>query len=72
MRQYLDKVTQNFDTLIINRGKDDGVVIMSLSEYNSLCATQHELTSRVNEARLDTAISKLKAGASFPRELKEE
>ena len=40
IKRYLDEVTQNFETLIINRGKDNGVVIMSLAEYNSLRATQ--------------------------------
>jgi antitoxin YefM len=72
IKQYLDKVTQNFDTLIINRGKDEGVVIMSLAEYNSLCATQHELSSKTNEARLDSAILKLKDGTSFSKDLIEE
>ena len=33
IKQYLDKVTDNFETLIINRGKDSGVVIMSLEDY---------------------------------------
>lgn len=55
-------MTQNFETLIINRGKDNGVVIMSLAEYNSLCATKHELLSKENEKRLDAAIGKLKSG----------
>lgn len=49
IKRYFDKVTQNFETLIINRGKDNGVVIMSLAEYNSLCATKHELLSKENE-----------------------
>ena len=49
IKRYFDKVTQNFETLIINRGKDNGVVIMSLAEYNSLCSTQHELSSKENE-----------------------
>ena len=44
IKKYLDNVTQNFETLIINRGKDTGVVIMSIDEYNSLAATQHELS----------------------------
>ena len=39
IKQYLDRVTENFEILIINRGKDSGVVIMSLDEYNSLNAT---------------------------------
>lgn len=72
IKNYLDRVTQNFETLIINRGKDNGVVIMSLSEYNSLQATQHELSSRENERRLDSAIEKLKTGNSFSKNLIEE
>lgn len=72
IKRYLDKVTQNFETLIINRGKDNGVVIMSLAEYNSLCATQHELSSKENEKRLDAAIEKLKSGKSEGKNLIEE
>ncbi len=72
IKKYLDKVTQNFETLIINRGKDKGVVIMSLSEYNSLYATQHELSSKENERRLDAAIDKLKKGSAYQKGLMEE
>lgn len=72
VKKYLDRVTDDSETLIINRGKDTGVVIISLDEYNSLRATQHELSSKVNESRLDTAIAKLKNGSSFPKELVEE
>lgn len=72
IKKYLDKVTKNFETLIINRGKDNGVVIISLDEYNSLTATQNELSSRINEARLDSAIEKLKKGSSFQKDLIEE
>jgi antitoxin YefM len=69
IKRYLDNVTRNFETLIINRGKDTGVVIMSLEEYNSLKATNHELSSRINEQRLDSAIDKLKNGSSFQKDL---
>ncbi len=69
IKSYLDKVVKNFETLIINRGKDSGIVVMSLDEYNSLMATNHELSSRKNEARLDAAIEKLTGGHSFPKEL---
>lgn len=69
IKKYLDNVTSNFETLIINRGKDSGVVVMSLDEYNSLSATQHELSSKKNEQRLDSAIEKLKAGDSFQKNL---
>ena len=69
IKRYLDRVTENFDTLIINRGKDNGVVIMSLDEYNSLSATHHEFSSKANEQRLDSAIEKLKQGKSFQKDL---
>jgi antitoxin YefM len=69
IKQYFDRVINNFETLIINRGKDTGVVIMSLDEYNSLTATQHELSSRINEQRLDSAIEKLSKGESFQKDL---
>jgi len=71
IKQYLDRVTENFETLIINRGKDRGVVIMSLDEYNSLLATNHELSSKSNEQRLDSAIEKLKTGLTFQKDLVE-
>lgn len=69
IKKYLDTVTENFETLIINRGTDSGVVVISLDEYNSLTATQHELSSKINESRLDSAIEKLKKRSSFQKEL---
>ena len=60
IKRYFDQVTDNSETMIINRGKEKGVVIMSLNEYNSLNATLHELSSKINEIRLDNAIGKLK------------
>jgi antitoxin YefM len=72
IKSYLDRVTKNFETLIINRGKDSGIVVMSLDEYNSLMATNHELSSRKNEMRLDSALEKLKSGKSSAKDLIEE
>lgn len=72
IKKYLDNVTLNFETLIINRGKDTGVVIISIEEYNSLSATQHELSSGNNEKRLDSAIEKFKSGKSFQKDLLDE
>lgn len=72
IKTYLDKVAKNFETLIINRGKDAGIVVMSLTEYNSLVATNHELSSRTNEMRLDSAIEKLKNKKSFEKALIED
>ena len=72
IKAYLDKVAKNFETLIINRGKDSGIVVMSLEEYNSLMATNYELSSRKNEQRLDSSIDKLKNKNVFIKELIED
>ena len=69
IKRYLDKVSQNFETLVIHRGKDDGIVIISLAEYNSLCATQHELSSKRNQERLDLAIDQMKSGKTETKNL---
>jgi antitoxin YefM len=67
-----NKVAINFEILIINRGKDSGIVVISLEEYNSLIATNYELSNRTNESRLDSAIDKFKRGKSFSEDLIEE
>ena len=69
IKKYLDDVSENFETLIINRGKDSGVVVISLKEYNSLHATQLELSSKTNEKRLDSAIEKVKKRKGFYQRL---
>ncbi|MRJ07757.1 type II toxin-antitoxin system prevent-host-death family antitoxin [Ornithobacterium rhinotracheale] len=72
LKSYLNKVAKNFETLIINRGKESAIVVLSLDEYNSLMATNYELSSRKNEQRLDAAIVKLKSGDSFEKTLIED
>jgi antitoxin YefM len=72
IKKYLDDVNDNNETLIINRGKDLSVVVLSLSEYNSMCATQHEVSSKTNEQRLDRAIEKARSKSSFHKDLIEE
>jgi antitoxin YefM len=72
IKHYLDRVTEHFETLVINRGKGRGIVIMSIDEYNALCATRHELSSESNRIRLDTAIEKLQADTTFEKQLLEE
>jgi antitoxin YefM len=72
IKKYLDMVIDDFELLVINRGKDKAVVVMSLDEYNSWQATIHELSSKANRDRLDQAIQQFKEGKSFERDLIEE
>ena len=69
IKTYLDKVSENFETLIINRGKESGIVVMSLDEYNSLMATNYELSSKKNEQRLDASIESLKNKKGITKKL---
>jgi antitoxin YefM len=71
IKKYINIVSEDFETLIINRGKDQGVVIISLDEYNSMLATSHELSSKKNQKRLDSAIDKLKKGKGFQKKIME-
>jgi antitoxin YefM len=68
-KHYLDKVTNERETLIINRGKDIGVVIISLEEYNSLNATLHEMSSKKNMEVLDASIKQFKKDKHFRKKL---
>jgi antitoxin YefM len=68
-KQYLDKVTNEHETLIINRGKDIGVVIISLEQYNSLNATLHEMSSKKNMEVLDASIKQFEEGKFFQKKL---
>lgn len=69
IKKYINRVSKDFETLIINRGGDKGVVVMSLEEYNSLVATGYEMSSPKNQQRLDAAIVKLRNGKSFQKDL---
>jgi antitoxin YefM len=65
----MDRVSKEFETLIIRRDKDSDMVLMPLAEYNALMSTYRELSSRANEKRLDSAIEKLQKGEAFEKEL---
>lgn len=62
VKKHLDRVIDGGETLVVRRGKDEGVVFMSLKDFKSLSAMHHELASKVNEERLDEAIRELGGG----------
>ena len=69
MNTYLDKITLHSETLTVNLGEKDWVVIMSLDEYNSILATKHELSSKKNATRLDASIEKIESGKLLRKNL---
>ena len=63
LKEYLDKVSQSLEVLIIPRTKeDDAVVILSLKEYNALTETAHLLSSKANRERLTASIQQYRQG----------
>ncbi|RFM35479.1 type II toxin-antitoxin system Phd/YefM family antitoxin [Chitinophaga silvisoli] len=69
LKAHLDNVTENHDTLIVPRGGDKSVVIISLEEYNSILETLHLMKSEKNRIRLMEAIERANNGISEDHEL---
>lgn len=69
LKDYLDKVEDNNETLIIKRGKGKGSVLISLDEYNSIMETMHLLSSKTNAERLFASIREMNKGNGFEKEL---
>ncbi|MGA0557686.1 type II toxin-antitoxin system Phd/YefM family antitoxin [Larkinella sp. VNQ87] len=72
LREKFDDVTDNGDTVIVNRTDNKAVVILSLTEYNSWIETMHLLRSEKNRQRLLNAISRSEEGDHQSHDLIEE
>ena len=63
LKQHLDLVSKSFQTIIIPRNNmGEAVVMMPLSEYNSLSETNYILSSKNNKARLQESIEQVENG----------
>ena len=69
MKKYLDLVIEDFETLIINRGKGKGAVMISLDEYNSLMETMYLLSSKANADKLYESIKQMEEGKFVEKDL---
>jgi antitoxin YefM len=72
LKNFLDNVEFNNETLIIKRGSGKGTVLISLDEYNSIMETLHLLSSKKNAKRLFESIDQMKTGKKAQRKLIEE
>jgi antitoxin YefM len=72
IKGYFDKVIEGSETLIINRGKDSGIVVISLDEYNSLNETAYLNSTTANTKRLNEGINELKNGKGKTKKLIEK
>lgn len=45
LKSYIDSVIDDSETVIVNRGKGTGVVMISLDEYNAIKETEYIMSS---------------------------
>jgi antitoxin YefM len=62
LKNYIDSVIENGDTVIINRNGGNGAVLMSLDHYNSLEETEYIMSSPEMMKRLRDAENSMNAG----------
>ncbi len=67
----LDSVIDDREEVVITRAGREPVVMMALSEYETLRETAYLLRSPENARRLVTAIEELESGRGIERELSE-
>ena len=72
MKAKLDQVSDDNDTIIINRSQNKNVVLISLREYNSLMETLHLLGPEKNRNRLMAAIERTNKGEFESHDLLDE
>ncbi|MEE9371763.1 MAG: type II toxin-antitoxin system Phd/YefM family antitoxin [Saprospiraceae bacterium] len=64
LKTHLDSVSQNSEIIIIprNNKEEDAVIIMSITEYNSIKETEYLLSSNENSKRLRKALKEARNG----------
>ena len=63
LKDHFDYVVKSMGIIVVPRNNDDdGVVIMSLKQYNALIETEHLLSSSNNRKRLEESIDQIENG----------
>lgn len=69
MKAYMDKVTDDYETMIVTRKNNKNVVMMSEESYNNLMENIYVLGNKVNYDWLMESKAQLEAGNFTVREL---
>lgn len=68
-KEYCDKATNDFETIIITRERGENVVMLSESEYNNLMENLYVRRDPLYYNELLASIDQLKKGKGKKREL---
>jgi antitoxin YefM len=69
LKDVMDRVIEDKTEVIVTRQKAEAVVMVSLSEWNSISETLHLLSSPKNAERLRKAIRDMDAGKGVEHDL---
>lgn len=69
LKDVMDRVVADKTEVIVTRQKAEAVVMISLSEWNSMVETAHLLSSPSNAERLRRSIEQMDAGKGHERQL---
>ncbi len=61
-KNYCDKVTDDYETVIVTRKNDKNVVMISLEEYNNMKENLYIMSNKKDYDRLVTSKKQLEAG----------
>lgn len=62
LKNYLDKVENDNETVIIKRNSGSASVMISLGEYNSIMETAYLLSTKANREHLRESIMQMESG----------
>ena len=71
LKDVMDRVVNDADFTVITRQRGEAVVMISLSEWNSIQETAHLLSSPKNAARLREGIAQLEEGKVIEKTMDE-
>jgi len=69
LKEVMDRVIADRTHVVVTRQKSEAVVMVSLSEWNSMEETMHLLSSPKNAERLRASIQQMDAGQGKERDL---
>ncbi len=72
LKEYCDKATKDFETIIITRKNNENVVMLSEAEYNNMLENLYVRSNKSNYARLLKSIDQLEKGQTMTKELIED
>ena len=72
LKKNLDGVYEDNEVLIVNRPRNENVVVLSLKEYNAMMETMHLMSTEANRKRLQESIEETKDGNYLTHNLIEE